>query len=100
MALDEDEVNEALRRAVVVRAVGGDPQRELSLDDDAVTRLAAELDAPEHREQLRTALLDVGREAGGRPRVEAGIAALVADPDRAWRAFSAALLARALDDEA
>ena len=36
-------LGEALRRALVVRAVGGSPQREVTLDEDAVQRLADEL---------------------------------------------------------
>src|SRR5262249_3343845 len=45
VGIPEDERNEALRRALVVRAVGGSPQREVSLDEDAVARLADELDS-------------------------------------------------------
>ena len=45
LEIPEEELNEALRRALVVRAVGGNPQRELRLDEDAVTRFAEELDS-------------------------------------------------------
>src|ERR1051326_8695175 len=54
--IPEAELNESLRRAVVVRAVGGTPQRELALDEVAVVRLADELDAPERRAELRRGL--------------------------------------------
>jgi hypothetical protein len=84
LELPADEVNEALRRAVVVRAVGGDPTRELALDETAVRRLAEELDAPERRDALLAALAAIPHAAA---------AALVDDPDLAWRCFAAALLA-------
>ena len=40
---DEDELRGPVRRAVLLLAAGGDPQRELDLDGRAVTALAAEL---------------------------------------------------------
>jgi hypothetical protein len=99
VSLDEEERNEALRRALVVRAVGGDPHRELALDEDAVTRLADELDSPERREALVRALAELGGRVGERPDVAGAIATLVASPDLAWRAFCAALLAAELSAE-
>ena len=98
VTIDPDELNSALRRAVVVRAVGGDPHRELTIDEDAVVRLAEELDATERREQLQlglAALRDLGR---GRPEVEETIVTLIAAPDLSWRAFCAGLLADELAD--
>src|SRR5207244_7691813 len=44
VALDPDELNGALRRAILLLATGGDPQRELALDSRAVVALADELD--------------------------------------------------------
>jgi hypothetical protein len=90
-----DELNEALRRALVVRAVGGNPQRELTLEEEAVMRLAEELDGAERREALRRALEPL------RGLVEAGPAAveldeLLADDDLAWRCFAAAQIAAEL----
>lgn len=98
VTIDPDELNSALRRAVVVRAVGGDPHRELTIDEDAVVRLAEELDGTERREQLQlglASLRDLGR---GRPDVEETIVALIAAPDLSWRAFCAGLLADELAD--
>jgi hypothetical protein len=98
VTIDPDQLNSALRRAVVVRAVGGDPHRELTIDEDAVVRLAEELDATERREQLQlglAALRDLGR---GRPEVEETIVTLIAAPDLSWRAFCAGLLADELAD--
>jgi len=98
VTLEESERNEALRRALVVRAVEGDPHRELALQEDAVTRLADELDDRERRRQLGAGLaaLAPAPEAG---RVAEAIGKLVASPDLAWRAFCAALLAEELSDE-
>ena len=82
LPIPEEELNEALRRAVVVRAVGGSPEREVSLDEDAVERLAEELDSAERRfallheldslrDGLRSRRLRVARRAarGRRSRV-------------------------------
>jgi hypothetical protein len=93
--IPEDELNEALRRALVVRAVGGNPQREVTLDDEAVLRLADELDAAERREALRSALEALRAEAGTATAV-AAIDALVADDNFAWRCFAAGCLAAEL----
>jgi hypothetical protein len=98
VAFDETERNEALRRALVVRAVGGDPHRELELDEDAVTRLADELDDPERRAQLRAGLVALAPPSEA-VAVADTIGRLVESPDLAWRAFCAALLADELLDE-
>src|SRR4051794_41563199 len=49
VAVPQDELNEALRRALVVRAVGGAPDRELALEDEAGVRLAPEVDGAPQR---------------------------------------------------
>ena len=95
--LGEDELNAARRRAMFVLAAGGDPHRELDLSSVAAERLADELDAPERREALARALGEL--ETGGLPNVSAGVAALLAEPDLAWRSFGLALLADELADE-
>lgn len=97
--LDEDELNEALRRAIVVRAVGGDPHRELALDEEAVTRLTQELDGAARREQLRVALVELASGASAGTAVADAVSALVESPDLAWRTFCAALLADELGGE-
>jgi len=99
VVLDDGERNEALRRALVVRAVGGDPHRELSLDEDAVSRLAEELGSPARREQLVRALAEVGDVAATRPGLRDAIEQLVSSPELAWRAFCAALLAAELAED-
>jgi hypothetical protein len=92
--IPEEELNEALRRALVVRAVGGSPQREVTLDEDAVVRLAEELDSPERRGELDRALGSLLGDVG--PHATSSIQALGADAGFAWRCFAAGLLAAEL----
>jgi hypothetical protein len=91
--IPDDELNEALRRALVVRAVGGNPQRELELGEEAVARLAEELDGRERRAALRRALESLRVDVARRPATTATLDALLADDDLAWRCFAAAQLA-------
>jgi hypothetical protein len=82
-----------------VRAVGGDPHRELTIDEDAVVRLSEELDTAARREQLQlglASLRDLGR---GRPEVAETIVTLISAPDLSWRAFCAGLLADVVAEE-
>ncbi len=84
--LPERELNEARRRSLLVLAAGGDPNRELDVDDPAVKALAADLFTDERRTRLAAAIDELAllardlprtREAGAlprgrrRPRVEA-----------------------------
>jgi hypothetical protein len=94
--LDEDELRGALRRAMLLRATGGDPQRELELDETSVTRFAEELDTPERREQLQLGLASIREVGDGRPHVGEAIVALLASPDLSWRCFAAARVAAEL----
>ena len=87
-------MNEALRRALVVRAVGGNPQREVSLEEDAVVRLADELDLPARRGELMRSLQSLRATAG--PNASGSIDALVADATFTWRCFAAGCLAAEL----
>jgi hypothetical protein len=98
VTLDEHELHGARRRAVLLLATGGDPLRGLALDGRAVTALAADIDGPEARTELATGLAALRRAAAGLPRVAAALARLAADPELAWRAFAAALLAAELDE--
>ena len=93
----EDELNAARRRAMFVLAAGGDPHRELDLSSVAADRLAGELDSPDRREALAGALAEL--DTRGLPSVAAGVAALLVEPDVAWRSFGLALLADELADE-
>ena len=97
VAFDADGLAAARRRALLIVAAGGDPHRELTLDDSAVTSLAADLDDPRRREELDAGLAALDSE--GLPLVSAVIAELRADPDLAWRAYACALLAEELAEE-
>jgi len=94
--IPEDDLNEALRRALVVRAVGGSPQRELSLEEDAVVRLADELDGTERRRALQRSLESLREHVHDRPAAAASLDELLADDDLAWRCFAAAQVAAEL----
>jgi hypothetical protein len=96
--LDEGELAAAIRRALLVQASGGDLQRELSLDDRAVTGLATDLDDPARRAELEAALRDLRATADELPEAATVLDSLLSDGDRAWRALAAALLADELTD--
>ncbi len=94
--LDEAELNGARRRALLLVAAGGDPHRDLEVDDRAVKSLAADLYTDDRREQLgrsidalvlRVRELTTAREAA---------LFLAADVDLAWRLFCLGLLAEEL----
>jgi hypothetical protein len=94
--LDDEELNGARRRALLLVAAGGDPHRELELDDRAVKSLAVDLYTDERRAQLGRsidALVLRVRELG--TAREAALF-LAADVDLAWRLFSLGLLAEEL----
>ena len=96
--IDEAELAAARRRAMLVLAAGGDPHREVELDDVAVERLAAELDGPDRRASLAAALDGLAADADGLVSVTATLAALRADPDLAWRAYALAQVADEIAD--
>ena len=95
--LDEEELNAARRRAMFVLAAGGDPHREVGPDSVAAERLAGELDTPERRARLATALEALPAE--DLRTVGAAAEALRADPELAWRSFALSLIADELADE-
>jgi hypothetical protein len=96
--LDEAQLAASIRRALLVLASGGDLKRELSLDDRAVTGLAADLDDPARRGELEAALRGLRATAEELPEAATALDSLLADGDRAWRALAAALLADELTD--
>jgi hypothetical protein len=89
--LDESERNAAIRRALFVFASGGDLHREPTLDDPAVLELARDVDSPDRRAALTSAIA----------RLEADplLVERLQDPELAWHAFACALLAEALGEE-
>ncbi len=99
LALDEEEVRGATRRAVLVLAAGGDIDRGLDLNGRAVETIARDLDEPELRETLGRGLEKLSTEALGLPLVSEALHALLGEPEIAWRAFACSLLAADLADE-
>lgn len=99
IGINESDLNAARRRAMFVLAAGGDPNREIDLDSVAAERLAAELDTPERRAALATALASLADEATGLAVVSEALAELRAEPELAWRSLALALLADELADE-
>jgi hypothetical protein len=94
--IDEDELRGPLRRAVLLLAARGDPQRRLDLDGRAVTALAAELDRRERREALARGLAQARTEADGLPGVSTALDGLLRDPELAWHAYAAGLIGEEL----
>jgi hypothetical protein len=94
--LDGEERAGAVRRALLLLAAGGDPNRGLALDGRAVRALATDLDDPERNEILASALAGLASEAQGLPHVSEALRGLLDAPDVAWRAYACSLLAAAL----
>ena len=97
VAIGDDELNAARRRAMFVLAAGGDPYRDVGLDSIAAERLADELDTPARRAQLAAALGELPTD--DLPAVTGAVESLCADPELAWRSFALSLLADELADE-
>ena len=95
-SIDEEELNGARRRAVLLVAAGGDPHRELEVDDRAVKALAADLYDSERRDELARSLDALVLRVRDLPVVREAALFLVADVDLAWRLFALALLAEEL----
>lgn len=94
----EAELLAARRRAVLLLAAGGDPARDVGLDDRAVTALADELDRPERRAALLEGLAELRSQAAGLASVREALVVLAGDRELAWRALACALLAEELAD--
>lgn len=93
---DPDELRGTLRRAELLRATGGDPRRELDLDDRAVESVADDLGDAAARDRFEDALAALATEAEGMASVASALAQLRAQPDLAWRCYACALLAEAI----
>jgi hypothetical protein len=94
--LDPDELRGARRRAVQLLATAGDPRREPDPNGRAVTALAADLDAPEHRAALAEGLRSLGVTVTGLQEVSARLERLAGDEELSWRWFACTLLAEEL----
>jgi hypothetical protein len=97
--LDPDELRGARRRAVQLLATAGDPRREPDPDGRAVTALATDLDAPEHRAALAEGLESLAATAAGLQQVSTRLERLADDKELAWRWFACTLLAEELVEE-
>lgn len=96
--IPEREVNEARRRSMLLLAAGGDPHRELGVDDRAVKALAVELYTDERRAELGSGLDELALLARDLPRTKDAVLLLAADLDLAWRLYALGLLAEELGE--
>jgi hypothetical protein len=94
--IDEGDLNGGRRRALLLVAAGGDPHRDLDVDDRAVKALAADLYTDERREQLGRSIDALVLRVRERPVAREAALFLAADVDLAWRLFSLSLLAEEL----
>src|SRR3954471_5234156 len=94
--IDDQDLNGARRRALLLVAAGGDPHRELDVDDRAVKSLATDLYSAERREQLARAVDALVLRVRDLPTAREAAIFLAADVDLAWRLFALALLAEEL----
>jgi hypothetical protein len=99
VAIGDDELNAAVRRAELLLAAGGDPHRPLDPFGRAATALAADIDAPERRMQLSAGLASLRDEVAGLRGARESLGLLLSDDDLAWQSFATSLLAEALADE-
>ena len=97
LELDEEELNAARRRAMLLLAAGGDPHGGLALEARAVTALADDLETGARRAALRRAVASLREEAVGLEWVTAALDAMLRDERTAWRSFAAALLAEEVE---
>jgi hypothetical protein len=94
--LPEEDLNAARRRALLLVAAGGDPHRELDIDDRAVKSLAADLYDDERRAALGRALDALVLRVRELPVAREAALFLVSDVDLAWRMWALTLLAEEL----
>ena len=97
--LPPGELNEAGRRAVLLLAAGGDPRRDLQVDDRAVKALAVDLHDEQHRAALGAGLDELALLGRDLPRVREAVLFLAADIDLAWRLYALGLLAEYLGEQ-
>jgi hypothetical protein len=93
----DDERRSASRRALLLLAAGGDPARGLDLDGRAVIALADDLDTADRRLALERGLVELTDLARRLPHVREALRGLIREPEIAWRAYSASVLAEELN---
>ena len=96
VAIDDEDLNGGRRRALLLVAAGGDPHRDLDVDDRAVKALAADLYTDERRRQLGRSIDALVLRVREQPVAREAALFLAADVDLAWRLFSLSLLAEEL----
>lgn len=94
--IDEDELNAARRRALLLVAAGGDLRRELEVDDRAVKALAADLYTQELRAELARSIDALVLRVRDLPSAREAALFLAGDMDLAWRLLALGLLAEEL----
>lgn len=94
--IPDSELNGARRRALLLVAAGGDPHRELDVDDRAVKAIAADLWSEERRVQLARGIDALALRVRDLPNARAGAIYLAGDVDLAWRLYALGLLAEEL----
>jgi hypothetical protein len=96
--LPESELNQGRRRSMLLVAAGGDPHRELGVDDRAVKALAADLHTGERQARLAAGLDELAVLSRDLDRAREAVLFLAKDVDLAWRLFALGLLAEELDE--
>jgi hypothetical protein len=91
--IGDEDLNGGRRRALLLVAAGGDPHRDLDVDDRAVKALAADLYTDKRREQLGRSIDALVLRVRERPVAREAALFLAGDVDLAWRLFSLSLLA-------
>jgi len=94
--IEPDALHGAARRALLLLAAGGDPERGLDLDGRAVHAMADELRTVDRQLALEQGLVDLRFQAQGLPHASEAVHGLIDAPDVAWRAYAAGLLAEEL----
>ncbi len=94
--IDESELNGARRRALLLVAAGGDPHRDLGVDDRAVKAIAGDLFSDERRAQLARGIDALALRVRDLSTAREGALFLAGDVDLAWRLYALGLLAEEL----
>jgi hypothetical protein len=94
--ISDEDLNGGRRRALLLVAAGGDPHRDLDVDDRAVKALAVDLYTDERRDQLGRSIDALVLRVRELPVAREAALFLAADVDLAWRLFTLSLLAEEL----
>ena len=94
--ISDEDMNGGRRRALLLVAAGGDPHRDLDVDDRAVKALAVDLYTDERRDQLGRSIDALVLRVRELPVAREAALFLAADVDLAWRLFTLSLLAEEL----